>query len=79
MERVFEGPLRWLKSEAGWQKFKQIPDQKMFNPTAFELRFQLPHMPYELKGKVLFYSSVALVSCRRNPAEIDLMPGRSVL
>lgn len=60
-------------TRAGWQKFEQIPDQKLFDRAVQEVQF--PRMPYELELKVLFYSPVALISCQKNPAGIELMPG----
>lgn len=65
-----------VKTKAGCQKFKQILDQKQFDPAVLG-EVQFPVTPYELK-KTLFYSTVDLVSCWKNLADIELMPCCSV-
>lgn len=37
-----------VQTKAGCQKFKQMLDQKQFDPTV-PGEVQFPHMPYELK------------------------------
>lgn len=55
-----------VKAEAGSQKFKQILDQKQFEPT---VEVQFSHMPYEpwVKSIILFYCGLDILfkkSCR---------------